>query len=147
MCDRPCGPDDLLGIAVDYVARRLILLRHAWATFVNGDVRPRLSVAVDITLKGAPIRMVHAPVGLGVNRDPHRMDGVSYSAIRFPAGGVARLLNGAGASDPTCKETGNTDSPDNVRFNPDIEPDLFTECGEAVLRRHARGRPRSSCRP
>ncbi len=60
---------------------------------------------------------------------------------------VFKLLNGTSANNPTCKETRNPDGPENVGFNPDGKPGLLTERGEAVLTRHVRGRPRSSCRP
>ena len=141
------GPDDLLRIAVDQVARRPIVLRAALATFLDGDVRPGFSVAVYVALNRVPIRVVHAPVVLFVSGDPHGMDCTAYPVTRFPACRVVRLLNGASAYNPTCKKTRYPDGPDNVGFDPDGKPGLLTERGEAVLTRHARGRPRNSCRP
>ena len=104
-------------------------------------------VAVYVALNRVPIRVVHAPVVLCVSGDPHRMDCAAYPVARFPARRVVGFLNGASANNLTCKETRNTHGQDNVRFDPDAKPGLLTERGEAVLTRHARGRPRSSCRP
>ena len=83
--------------------------------------------------------MVHAPVGLSVNRDPHRMGSAAYPAVRFPAIGIEGLLNRAGAGNPALKKTGNSDGTDSISFDADGKSNLRTERGETVFRRHARG--------
>ena len=83
------GPDDLLRIAVDQVARRPIVLGATLTTFPDGNVRPGFSVTADVVLDRCSIRVVHAPVMLLVNGDPHRMVCAAYQVTRFPACRVA----------------------------------------------------------
>ena len=80
VASRRHGPDDLLRIAVDQVARRPILLRAALASFQDGDVRPGFAVTVDLVPNRGPIRVVHEPVVLYVSGDLHRMDCARLSA-------------------------------------------------------------------
>ena len=131
---------DVLCIAVYHVARRPVLLRATLAAFVDGDVRPSSSVAADFVSNRGPIGVVHETIMLGVGGDLHRMNSTTYPVIRFSGASIAGLLNGAGARDSVLNKTGNPDGLDNIRFNAYAEPDLFTERGEAVSRRHARGR-------
>ena len=55
------GPNDLLRIAVDQVARRLIVLRAVLAAFMNGNVRPGFSVALDVALDRCPFAWYTRP--------------------------------------------------------------------------------------
>ena len=109
-------------------------------------MRPGFCVAIEVVPNRVPIRVIHPPVALFVTGDPHRMNCAAYPVCRLLARRVAGLLNGASAKSPICQKTRNINGLDNIGFDPDPKPGLFTERGETILRRHALGRRRSLCR-